>query len=87
MVDWTTKVFLGLIAVALWGLLLKPVFTPVTVHAQGLPVQVEVVGMPTVLVVGPVDLMGPVEVTGEVEVDGVEGSGFQLHPIEVKVVD
>jgi hypothetical protein len=33
--DRTTKLLLVAIALALWGLLLRPAFTPVTANAQG----------------------------------------------------
>src|SRR5690349_15250458 len=34
MIDRTTKLLLGVIGLALWGLLLRPVITPLTTHAQ-----------------------------------------------------
>ena len=34
MIDRTTKTLLVLIAVALWGILLRPLFTPVAVRAE-----------------------------------------------------
>jgi hypothetical protein len=35
MTDRTTKLLLFCIALALWGLLLRPAFTPITASAQG----------------------------------------------------
>jgi hypothetical protein len=37
MFDRTTKMLLATIALALWGLLLRPVFTPVPIHADTAP--------------------------------------------------
>ena len=67
MVDRTTRVLLALIAVALWGLLLKPVLTPTPVYAQ------EGVMAVNIAQVGGHRLYGvsgrlPVEVEGQVEV-------------------
>ena len=77
--DRTIKVLLGLIALALWGILLQPVFRPVASHAapddqQRRPEFVNITGVPTVGGGGTALLLTR------------DGQVFQLHPTHTQSV-
>lgn len=82
--DKTTKVLLLLIALALWGLLLKPLTLPTVAQAASDPVPVNIAEVGGLTVYGSKGV--PVQGTSIGHAVAVEGNGVQLFPVEVRPV-